>query len=1184
MSEDRLTRRARLRIGSSSGRRAGWGVLVTVGWWVACLMPFGPTVRAAAQNETTNAAQRPSSRGMGPLQPGSRQAADSVLRHLVSLDMRDVPLKTVLDEIDRQARLGITYTPRIVPVSKRVTIHVDGVTAGDALMRVLQGTHVIPVITSAGTVMLVRQEEGAARPVERTGAVLVRVVDTTTAEPLAGAVVGVKGTNLTATTNEQGYTALLTVPSGVHVITARHIGYAPAEKEVAVLDSQAVRVELALKMTMSRLQDVVVTATGPRRRLELGNDITVISADSIVATQPVPNVTALLEGRVPGLTVQHTSGAPGDPSRLRLRGPGSLTRSNDPIVIVDGVRVYAAQSDQRSANLASPPDVLGAYAGRPGAFGAAAPSPLDQIDPNTIAVIEVLKGPSAATLYGADAANGVIVITTKQGRSGSPRWSLGVERGLSYIPGRYPEQYLRWGHNFSDNAPRWCPVTDFTCVADSLARFQPLNDPNLSPLGHGHRTAVTLGVSGGSEVVQYAFTGSASEDVGLLTLPGFAIRQFQTAQGAPPPSWMQRPHNYTTFSGTSRMTVRLGSQADVALTTMFSRDHQQRTSLEDQLGVLMYTYVDPATSTYLTASSNAFVRSPQLLSGFYQRTTDVATNFRNALNLSWRPTTWLSGSADAGLDLIRREDEVLLPRKYSPADDSVGLFNRGTGSSLVGSVNLRGTVTAPLPWGFALQTAAGANYTSSRTDDATFFGTDIPVGVVSPGQAKYRTFDESRSELTTFGWYIEPTLSRKRIWISTGIRLDGGNTFGTQAKLAGFPKVSASYLISDEPFFPLKGVFNTLRLRAAYGHAGVQPGIGDRLRIYTAPSAAPLDSQWVDIITLQALGNTDLKPERSTEFEGGFDADLLDNRLSFGLTAYRKTRRDALMRFPLPPSVYGEGASIMRNIGVVRNTGVEATLSAQLMPTDGMAWSVQASVSTNKNVVVSLAPGVAGLNNTSTAAGGVGSLFRLEEGYPLFGIWARPIVAYTDVNQDGVITPGEVQVGDSAAYMGSSEPDYEVSLHTGISLLRGAVHVDAGFLYQHGMTQINAADVGRMSASQALNDSNTPLERQAGIIVLAPDLGSGLTGQGATAYAAIQTVSLLRFNSLSVTYNAPAWLAQRLGASAMSVALQGTNLGLFTSYRGKDPNVNAYPNGNNVLDVGGLPVPRTWQVRVSLRY
>src|SRR5260221_11224162 len=142
----------------------------------------------------------------------------------------------------------------------------------------------------------------------------------------------------------------------------------------------------------------------------------------------IRNLTGLLATRVPGLTVQRTSGAPGDPARLRLRGVASALRSNDPIVVVDGVRIYAEQSAARSANLADP------RRNAPGTLGVnpppyAAPSPLDNIDPNSIETIEVLKGPSAATLYGQDAANGVIVITTKKGKAGPPHGSAEVEQG-----------------------------------------------------------------------------------------------------------------------------------------------------------------------------------------------------------------------------------------------------------------------------------------------------------------------------------------------------------------------------------------------------------------------------------------------------------------------------------------------------------------------------------------------------------------------------------------------------------------------------------------------------------------------------------------------------------------------------------------------------------------------------------
>ena len=1102
------------------------------------------------------------------------------LHRRISIDLTKVQLRDALLDIARRAEVGIVQGDSVATTQRTISVHLKNATVEEVLRVVLKGSGLRPTMSKSGMIVIVRDTRRAGVDVG-VGAIYGRIRDSLSAKPLAGAVVTVRGMAKQMTTTDSGFYIVPKVPAGVRTVVVRMLGYVPAERVVVVVDSQNVQADLELAMSMSRMQEVVTTATGPRRRLELGNDIALINADSIVATQPIANVTALLEGRVPGLDVQHTSGSPGDPSRLRLRGAGSLYESNDPIVILDGVRIYSAQSDARSGNLAQPTNAA-APATSQKLLGTAAPSPIDQIDPNSIEKIEVLKGPSAATLYGSDAANGVILITTKRGKAGPPVWSTSIDRGLTYMPGSYPEHYFSWGHGYADNAPIWCAVTDLTCTADSLVRFQPLNDPSLTVLGHGNRTAVTMGLSGGSSVLGYSLTGSGSQDIGLLTLPTFAERQFAAAQGSNPPSWMQRPQDYKAFSGSSRITLQVSKDADISLTSMFSRDDQQRSSLENEIADLSYTYVDPTTGTYQTASSVGYQPSPQLLSAFYQRTTDQATNFRSAMTVNWRPLSWLSGTADAGFDLISREDELLLPRGYSPSSDSVGLFNRGTGGSFVTTVNLRGVATTPLPAGFTLQMSAGANYTSTRTNDSFLGGTDVPVGAVSPEQAKVVGFGESRTDVETIGWYVEPTFSRKRLWISTGLRLDGGNNFGSHVSLAGFPKVSVSYLLSDEPFFPFKRLFNTLRLRAAYGHAGVQPGVGDRLRLYSALLPAALDSQSVNVIQLQSLGNATLKPERSTELESGVDVDVFDDRVTLGFTVYRKTREDALMQFPLPPSVYGEGAQILENIGVIRNNGVEASVGTQLVRSRAITWSAQLSFSKNSNVVASLSPGVAALNTTSNT-GGVSSLFRLEPGYPLFGIWARPIIGYADANSDGVLEPSEVLVGDSLAFMGASTPDYSASLSTGLSLFGGVVHLDAGFLYEHGLTQISAADIGRTSASRALNDPTTPRSELAGILVLTPDLGPSLLGLS-TPYGVIQSVSLLRFNSLSIAYNAPASFAKNFGASALAVALQGTDLGLFTNYHGKDPNVNAYPNGNNVLDTGQLPAPRTWQLRVSLRY
>ena len=1087
----------------------------------------------------------------------SAQQGTSPLERVVSLDVHNVRLEAALESIDRQAHLGLAYTARLVPLDKRVTVRLDSVSAGHALEVVLRGTGISATVTATGSVMLEKPASVKATSSRlQEGMLWGRVLDSATAQPLEGAVVGVKGTSISMTTNEVGAFLFLHVPDGVKTVTARHFGFAPTEQDVAIIDSQSVHIEFSMRMGMSRLQEVVTTATGKRRRLELGNDITTLNADSIVATEPITSVTDLLDGRVPGLVVQRSSGAPGDPSRLRLRGSSSANLNNDPIVIVDGIRIYAAQSDPRSTNLAAPG----------GSF--AAPSPIDEIDPHSIETIEVLKGPSAATLYGADAANGVIVITTKKGRAGPPRWTASIDRGVTYEPGKYPNSYLRWGHLPWDGTVVPCPLTNTTCVADSVVRFQALNDPQLTMLQHGRRTGTTLGVSGGSDALQYTVNGNYDDELGLIRLPDFEVARYIAEHGVDPPDWMQRPQQLKQWGASSRLTAKLGAKADVGLTSMLTHTTQQRSSLENQLTSLMTTYLDRGTGTYYQPSGGGLQIANIVLADYYTRVTDEATQFTNGMNLNWRPEGWLTASMDGGINVIQRNDALLLPSgAILTTADSVGAANSGRGSSIVSTLNTRATATAPLPRGLHFQATVGANYTDQRTADLVVDATDLPDGSTSiTGAGHINSASEQDLEQATFGWYVEPSINTKRFWLSTGLRLDGGNAFGSHASLAAFPKVSASYLISDEPFFPLKKIFNTLRLRAAYGHAGVQPGPGDRLRLFSTQVSTWADGNFGDATTIKTLGNTQIRPERSTEFEGGFDADVLDDRVSLSATAYRKTRVDALMDVPLPPSVYGSDVSILKNIGTIRNTGYELSLSTQILRSDFVTWGAQLQVSHNQNVVVSLGPGtepfsIDGSNNS-----------RVEAGYPLFGRWGLPVVAYRDNNHNGVLDASEVLYGDTAVYLGSSEPNYTAGLTTTLSLFRGTIAVSAAITYEGGLTQVGPWST-LAPVSRASNDSTAPLGDQASVI-------SSTTSD----FLNTQTVNTLRFNSLSVAYNVPVHVAQFFRARALTIALQGINLGLHTNYRGKDPDVNGLTVSTDIVDTGVLPEPRTWQIRVSANY
>jgi len=624
------------------------------------------------------------------------------------------------------------------------------------------------------------------------------------------------------------------------------------------------------------------------------------------------------------------------------------------------------------------------------------------------------------------------------------------------------------------------------------------------------------------------------------------------------------------------MAARVSRTADVSIQTSLSRSTQQRSSLERQLGTLMTTYLDRETGTYYASgggSLGALGNGDQILEGYAERANARATQFTNGLNVTWRPYTWLTTTADAGINVVSRSDDILLPRGFAIAALADGKMNVGEGTSLKSTVNLGARAQFPLAAGFRLQVASGVNYSGESIHDLVSVATGLAEGTESIDGAASIFSNENSVSQATFGWYIEPGINHRRFWLSTGLRLDGGSTFGTRLKLPAFPKLSASYLISDEPFFPkaLSGVFNTLRLRAAYGQAGRVPGPVDRLRLYSSTVMETIDGQTVPTVTLTALGNTKLRPERSKEFEGGFDADMFDDRVSLTLTAYRKTTTDQILSVPVAPSVYGS-TNILKNIGTVRNEGVELTLGVQPVRSSFATWNMQLGFSQNRNLVLELGNGVEPFftERTSSSQGAVSGV-RVAAGYPLFGRWSRPVLGYADGNGNGRLDPNEVLLGDTMVYVGGTQPDYTASLQSTLSLLNGAFSVSVGVLYENGMVQRNELGQRLAPFSRGANDPDASLDEQAMLF-------------DNVDYMWTQVVNTLRFNSLSVQYQVPSRWAQHFGARALSIALQGTNLGLRTNYRGFDPNVNARVSGNGVSDNGVLPEPRVWQIRVNANY
>ncbi len=1153
--------------------RLGLLISATIGGWPRIAAGQGQNVALSSRAPRFLWTEKP---GRAPVEV--KVGGNALLRRVVSLALDRPTVGTLLAAIEQQAGLRFGFSRDIVPVERTVTLRADSIMVGAALLSILMDTGIDVLLASDGKVALVRR--GVLQRPGPQGNIVGRITDAKTGLGLVTADVMLEGTQWQTSSDTSGDYRLTEVDTGSYTLVVRRLGYAKQRRPVVVRAEQTDTVNMALEPVATRLTELITTATGRQRRIDIANDVTTIKADSVMQAAPIRSVTDLLDNRVPGLTVQRTSGAPGDPSRLRLRGAGSPLKNNDPIVIVDGIRSYAEQSANRSANLASRAiSDQSPYA---------TPSPLDYIDPNSIETIEVLKGPSAATLYGQDAANGVIVITTKKGRAGPTQWTMMAEHGRTSMLGDYPDLLFRWGHELYRGASTNCPISNLydgiPCEGDSLRSFQLLNDPALTVLDQGHRTALSLTASGGTQALRYAVTASYDDETGLMTLPAYEADRYRAQLGVAAPEWMKRPQRMTEWMVTSNVSASVGAKADVMLTAKLSQSDQQRSSLENQLGSLMSTYFDRSSGTYYQQFVNGSTGERTLTSfndvmgNYHERATAGATRFANAINMTWRPQGWLTVTADAGIDVVQRSDQLFVPRGplfRVTADgiaDTTGYVNDGQGRSMISTINLRGNVTKPIGRGLQLQVAAGANYTGTSINDISGGSRDLAPG--SSLQGAFTDFLRRASIAdATFGWYLSPSIRSPKFNIDAGLRLDGGSNYGSNVNgfsLPKFPKLGFSYVVSDESWFPLKDLFQVFKVRLAYGKASRQPGPTDRLRLYGTPVRTFVDGELVTTVALQTLGNTELRPERSTEFEGGLDADLFDSRLSLGVTGYRKTTDDALLSVPVAPEIYGNGVTIIKNIGVIRNTGLEMDATAQLVRSPKVTWTAGVQMTQKREIVVALGPGVAPFYSdpTSNAEGGL----RVAAGYPLFGRWSRPITGYADANGNGFLEVDEIQVGDTAVYVGSSTPNYIANISTTISLW-GAFVLDAGFAYQDGFSQRNEVARRLSMFSRGRQDPSASLAEQLATGELA-----------ATDYNWNQTVSTIRFHSLGVRYNLPAVAARRLGAQRLSVALQGSNLGLWTNYRGIDPNVNAFGTGNNVTDTGVLPQPRTWQIKINATY
>ncbi|MBK5186591.1 MAG: SusC/RagA family TonB-linked outer membrane protein [Gemmatimonadaceae bacterium] len=987
-----------------------------------------------------------------------------------------------------------------------------------------------------------------ATAIAQQGTIAGTVTDKATNNPVPSAQVTIVGSTRGTLTGDKGEYVLRAVAPGVLTLRATRIGYAASTQTVTVPASGTVTADFALTSTPSKLDEIVVSASGEQEtKREQPVSIGTINMGS-VNLAPVNSFSELLTARTPGVVAMSDGGTLGAGTRIRIRGSNSVSLDNDPLIIIDGVR---ANGNEGSSTIG---------------VGGQVPSRLDDINPEDIETINVIKGPAASSLYGTAAANGVIQITTKRGANGKQAWSAHVAGGTvsNYI--KFPSNYgvvdVEGGDTVFSQATQGAPcITEFQaagfCTYTGLQSFNPLE--TNSPFVTGNTQSYGLAVSGGSDAMTYYLSGQFDKDQGV-----YEINKLRHA------------------TLRANATAHLGPKFDLTVNSSFGQNRLRLPQNDNNVrgvipsGILGLVFDDSVNHGY---------QFQQPVNIFAINTQQNTERYTGSATATWRPLSWLSVLGVTGLDFANRIDQELIPTYLDNgitsrfADDSLGNRTSNPFQTFIYTLNTSATATYGLRPGLSGSTTIGTQYSQNYAHGTFAFGKVLAPGTGSlNGATQAFAVGESTNKDIILGAYGQEQLNwRDRVYLSGTLRADKNNAFGRNFKSIVYPGGGISWVIGNEDFFPKQKFISDARLRAAYGQSGQQPGFRDAVAFY-APVAIHVGSEDVASFTAGNLGDPNLKPERTGETELGFEANLWKDIFAVDFTWYNKKTTDALIKRQLPLS-NGVQQLFFQNIGSVQNKGVEMSLTGTPIKGNTVAWDFTISGSHNTNKVLNL---------------GVPPIIfgdqRHQNGYPLGGYWARPYT-FQDINGDGAITtencPGagcELTLGDTAVYLGSPFPSWDITLGSGITLFK-YVRVAALLNRRTGNKLLNFTEDFRCSAlliCKALNQSIDPSVKKTSSLA---DQAAGIAAMQGTDAGYIEDGSFWKIREISLTFSAPDQLAHRFGVSGLSLTLAGRNLGTWTKYKGLDPEINENGGLNFSTDEFlSQPPVRTYTVRMDIHW
>jgi len=943
-----------------------------------------------------------------------------------------------------------------------------------------------------------------------------KITDSETGEPLPGAQVFVKGTFVGTTTDVNGAYSL-DVDGSVTVVIA-YIGY--KTQEVATSGGSG---DFAMEPDVLRQDEVVVTGlVSTVKRRNAANSVASVSGDDLV-NAPTQTLDQALSGQFAGVNIRRNSGAPGGGVNVNLRGQSTLTGSTQPLYVIDGVIV---NNDANQSGI----DVVTAATGAGSARPQGQPTNrIGDINPNDIESIEVLKGASAAAIYGAKASNGVIIIKTKRGRGGKTKFNFSTKTGQSSL-------LRKMGHRvfetYAEAEEQY--GADVASLGNNASGSWAGNDFDYEEILYGETgqlTEHTLSAVGGDESTQFYLGGQYMDEGGIIKNTG-----------------------YKKLSGRMNVDHRLSEKAKVSVSTNLIRSEADRGVTGNDNTNMTYGFSIGFTPSFIdirdTDGDGVFPVNPTnpsnpLETAEYFVNNEVTHRALGSMtfdyNLFRASNMDLGFLAVAGADFYNQENEVFIPPflQIESSKDEAGQSVMTTTDNLNTNLSLN-LVHKMKMSGMNFNTTAGLQYETYDWNSVFVHATGMIPTQTNVDKASSQSVYHDRKKRQDRGQFFQEEVTvGDNLYVAFSMRGDVSSTMGDTETKEWYPKAAASYQLGEF------AVFDNLKLRGAFGQTGNMPQSKAKYTTMSSSNIGGING----LVASSTRGNSSIKPERTTEMEFGMDFSLMNGLASVEATMYQQDIEDLILLVDLPPS---SGASYAwENGGEMTTNGMEFALGLNptaLVSVGGLDWNFHMTYYTNQAEVTKLTVDPYNFGGFATFLG----TYRIEEGYSPTAIVGSEM---TDGKHD---------------VLGDENPDYRLSFRNSFSF--GPVSLS--FL------------IDRKEGGSAINLANLIYDLGGTTVDYEENGGERLANLGAVTAPYIESTSYTALRDLSMTYTLPGSMTEGFGVSYLQLGLSARNWWMTSDYTGLSPEVSQFGNeavGGSV-DTNPFPLSKSMYLTLSMGF